>query len=142
MRQFLTDKGYDTNKQIRANVIVPENSATETQETVSFATNETSLQPTIENTETQITRPPQTSSQTTTENTETQITRPPETSEATPTPTIAANGQTSSPEATIPGNLESETQPEISNDIVLAPRLVRSLSNQQPNSSLPVAIAF
>ncbi|MGD1716642.1 hypothetical protein ACP6PK_25175, partial [Dapis sp. BLCC M172] len=69
LRQFLTDKGYDTNQQIRANVIVPENSATESQETVSFATNETSLQPTTENTENtekQITRPPQTSRQPTT----------------------------------------------------------------------------
>ncbi|MGD1702434.1 S-layer homology domain-containing protein, partial [Dapis sp. BLCC M229] len=80
LRQFLTDKGYDTNQEITTNVIVPENSTTESQETVSFATNETSSQATTENTETQITRPPQTSSQATTENTETQITRPPQTS--------------------------------------------------------------
>ncbi|MGD1807254.1 S-layer homology domain-containing protein [Dapis sp. BLCC M126] len=182
LRQFLTDQGYDTNQQIRANVIVPENSTTESQETVSSATNETSLQPTTENTEnrvreitippqtssqtttentetqitippqpttenteTQITIPPQTSSQTTTENienTETQITRPPQISDPTPTPTIAANAQTLSPETAIPENSESETQPDISNDFVLAPRLVRSLSNQQPDSSLPVVISF
>ncbi|MGD1702435.1 WD40 repeat domain-containing protein, partial [Dapis sp. BLCC M229] len=87
----------------------------------------------------------QTSSQPTTENTEnteTQITRPPQTSSQTPTPTIAANSQTLSPETAIPGNSESETQPDITNDFILAPRLVRSLSNQQPDSSLPVAIAF
>ncbi|MEM1168955.1 MAG: S-layer homology domain-containing protein [Cyanobacteria bacterium P01_H01_bin.35] len=148
LRQFLTDKGYDTNQQIRANVIVPENSATESQETVSFATNETSLQPTTENTEntgTQITRPPQNSPQPTTENTEnteTQITRPSQTSPQTTTENTAANAQTLSPETAIPRNSESETQPNISNDLILAPRLVRSLSNQQPDSALPVAIAF
>ncbi|WP_371357499.1 WD40 repeat domain-containing protein [Hydrocoleum sp. CS-953] len=67
------------------------------------------------------------------------MTRPPQTSRQ---PTTAANAQTLSPETAIPGNSEPEIQPDISNDIVLAPRLVRSLSNQQPDSSLPVAIAF
>jgi len=126
LRQFLTDKGYDTNQQITANVILPENSTTETQETVSFPTNETSQEATTENTE----------------NRERQITRPPQSSAPRPTPTIAANPETASPETEISPNSELETQADISSDIVLAPRLVRSLSNKQPDSALSVTISF
>ncbi|NEQ36878.1 MAG: hypothetical protein F6K40_11555 [Okeania sp. SIO3I5] len=124
LRQFLTDKGYDSNQQITANVTLPENSTTESQETVSFATNETSQQATTENTE----------------NTERQITPPPQSSYATRT--IAANPETALPEIEISPNSEPETQTDISSDIVLAPRLVRSLSNQQPDSAFSVTMSF
>lgn len=123
LRQFLTDKGYDSDRQISGNVVVPENSATESQETVTFATNETE----------------ETAPQATIENTETPITLPPETTET------EDNAETQKPETSPQTTRETEnteTQPDISNDLILAPRLVRSLSNQQPDSAFPVSISF
>ncbi|WP_293074771.1 S-layer homology domain-containing protein [Okeania sp. SIO3B5] len=114
LRQFLADQGYDSERQISGNVVVPENTATETQET--------SPQATIE-----------------TENTETPITLPPETTETEDNP--ETQQPETSPQATRETE-NTETQPDISNDLVLAPRLVRSLSNPQPDSAFSVAISF
>ncbi|MDY7007671.1 MAG: S-layer homology domain-containing protein [Cyanobacteriota bacterium] len=216
LRQFLADKGYDSDRQISGNVVVPENTTTETQETVTFATNETeenspqvtentdttetddnpeiqrpeiSPQATTEteNTETPITLPPETtqtddnpeiqrpetSSQATTEteNTETPITLLPETEdnaetqrpENSPQATTETenterpitlppettqtdnNPETQQPETSSQATTETEnteTQPDISNSLIPAPRLVRSLSNPQPDSAFSVAISF
>ncbi|MEB3343109.1 S-layer homology domain-containing protein [Okeania sp.] len=120
LRQFLIDKGYDTNQETTASTIVPENSATENQETVSSPTNETSLQLTTEKTEN--------------ENTKTETTEVPETSSPTPI--------TASPETVTPEPEKSETQSDISDKLVLAPKLVSSLSNEQPESAFPAAISF
>ncbi|NER04798.1 MAG: hypothetical protein F6K17_20440 [Okeania sp. SIO3C4] len=185
LRQFLADKGYDSDRQISGNVVVPENSTTETQETVTFATNETeenSPQVTTENTETTQTdenpqtQQPETSPQATTEteNTETPITLPPETTqtdnnpetqrpetspqatretENTETPITLPpettqtdnNPETQRPETSPQATRETEnteTQPDISNGLIPAPRLVRSLSNPQPDSAFSVTISF
>ncbi|NET27569.1 S-layer homology domain-containing protein [Okeania sp. SIO1I7] len=227
LRQFLVDKGYDSDRQISGNVVAPENTATENQETVTFATNETeeispqttretenTLSPrtlpletteTEDNTETQ---QPETSPQTTreTENTLPPRTLPPETEDNTETQQPETSPQTTRetentlpprtltpettetednteiqqpetspqttretentlPPRTLPpetteteDNTETqqpetspqatretentETQPDISNDLVLAPRLVRSLSNPQPDSAFSVTISF
>ncbi|NEP40726.1 MAG: hypothetical protein F6K25_16350 [Okeania sp. SIO2G4] len=188
LRQFLVDKGYDSDRQISRNVVVPENTATENQETVTFATNDTeeiSPQITTEKTETENTLPPETtetddnpetqrpetSPQATTEtentlppettetddNPETQrpetspqatteientlpsITSPPETTETDDNP--ETQQLETSPQTTTETE-NTETQPDISNDLVLAPRLVRSLSNQQPDSAFSVTISF
>ncbi|MGK7920496.1 MAG: S-layer homology domain-containing protein [Trichodesmium sp.] len=178
LREFLADNGYNTNQGTRANVIVPENSVTETEENVSFSTNQNSSQGTVtdtentensatqplenssqttvretENTETRIRRPPENSSQTTErENTETRIRRPPEnSSQATVRETEnterrirrppASSSQTTAAETTST-NSEIEQEPDINNEQMLAPRLVRSLSNQQPDTSFPVVISF
>ncbi|MCL2933152.1 MAG: S-layer homology domain-containing protein [Trichodesmium sp. MAG_R03] len=98
LREFLTNKGYDLNQQIKADVIVPENSTTESQESVCFVTNKSSPQATTENTE----------------NRATQTIGLPQSLYSTPT----------------------------TDDLVLAPRLVRSLSNQEQDSLLSVTISF
>ncbi|NEP89439.1 MAG: PQQ-binding-like beta-propeller repeat protein [Okeania sp. SIO2C2] len=189
LRQFLVDQGYDSDRQISGNVVVPENTATENQETVTFATNDTeeispqttretenTLSPrtlpletteTEDNTETQ---QPETSPQATTETENTLPPRilPPETEDNTETqqpetspqattetentlpprilpPETEDNTETQQPETSPQATTETEnteTQPDISNDLVLAPRLVRSLSNQQPDSALSVTISF
>ncbi|NES78933.1 MULTISPECIES: S-layer homology domain-containing protein [Okeania] len=188
LRQFLVDKGYDSDRQISGNVVVPENTATENQETVTFATNDTeeiSPQVTTEKTETENTLPPETTE--TDDNpetqrpetspqatTETENTLPPETTEIDDNPEtqqLETSPQTTTetentlPPRTLPAKTtetddnsetqqletspqttteteNTETQPDISNDLVLAPRLVRSLSNQQTDSALSVTISF
>lgn len=124
LREFLTDKGYDTNQQVQADVIVSENSITESQEPVSFVSHETSPQATRENTE----------------NTERNITGQPPSSD--PQLTIVASNQTPALKTEISRNSEPEIQADIINDLVFAPRLVRSLSNEQPDSILSVTVSF
>ncbi|NEQ77394.1 MAG: hypothetical protein F6K23_32915 [Okeania sp. SIO2C9] len=160
LRQFLVDKGYDSDRQIRGNVVAPENTATENQETVTFATNDTEEISPQATTETENTLPPRTLTPETTETEDNTETQQPETSPQTTTETentlpprtltpetteTEDNTETQQPETSPQTTTETEnteTQPDISNDLVLAPRLVRSLSNPQADSAFSVTISF
>ena len=121
LRNFLTEKGYDTNQQIQPQTML-ENFNPESQDNVSSFTNKTSPKVTTNNTE----------------NTEIKIKRPPQSSYSR---TIPAIPKTLSPTE---NSVNSETlrQADITNNIVLAPKLVTSISNKQPDSILSLTISF
>ena len=156
LRQFLVDKGYAKNEQIASNAVVEQNSSTETEETVTFTTNETEeTSPQITETEnTEETSPPETTTtenQTTTPTENIEETSPPETTTTENQPTTQTETENTETQITLPPQTssqtteteisDSETETETSNELVLIPRLVRSLSTPQTDFASAIAIS-
>ncbi|RQH18901.1 S-layer homology domain-containing protein [Okeania hirsuta] len=125
LRQFLVDKGYDSDRQISGNVVVPENTATENQETVTFATNDTE----------------EISPQVTTEKTETENTLPPETTETddnpeTQRPETSPQATTETENTLPPETTEIDDNPE-TQQLETSPQTTTETENTLPPRTLP-----